>query len=91
MKPSLRRGNFDARVFTRLSLAFLFSAAVGTSIEILLWRSESLMSFILPFVIYTLGSLRYLPWRTPMRKAFSLGALLGMFTPLILYTFGYSF
>jgi hypothetical protein len=83
--------NPDARILARLVLVFVFSTAVATGVEILLWRWETLLSFIVPFVIYILGSLRFLPWKTPVRKAISGGILLGMFTPLVLYTFGYRF
>jgi hypothetical protein len=89
MKLAANITGLDPRMVAWVSLAFAIALVVATAIEIVLWRSETLLAFIVPFTIYTLVSLRLLPWRTPTRRAFSTGLLLGMFTPLILYWFGY--
>ncbi|MDN3273630.1 hypothetical protein QWJ07_05195 [Frankia sp. RB7] len=80
----------SGRKIAFLSLVFVVSTGTATLIELLLWRSESLLAFVVPAVVYTLGSIRLLPWKTPVRKVFSFGILLGMFVPLISYTFGLS-
>jgi hypothetical protein len=78
-------------MLARLTMVFVVSALGAMSIEILLWRWESLLSFVFPFAIFVLVSLRFLPWRTPTRKAFSGGIFVGVFLPLIIFSFGYSF
>jgi hypothetical protein len=89
MKFPLIPGNCDVRSLALLPVVFILSLAASICIEMLLWRTELLLAIFVPFVIYMLASLRFVPWRTPMRKAFSLGILSGMFVPLILYAFGY--
>ena len=91
MKLATNITSLNPRTVAWVSLVFAIALVVATAIEIVLWRSETLLSFVVPFIIYTLVSLRLLPWRTPTRRAFSTGLPLGMFTPLILYWFGYSF
>jgi len=81
---------FDLRSAIRLSAVFLLAAVTAACIEIALWRSQSLFSFVFPFLIYILASFRLLPWKTFTRKSLSFGLMLGVCIPLILYTAGYS-
>lgn len=83
--------NFASPTILSLSAVFVCALATATCVEIALWRAQTLLSFVIPFVIYTLGSLRFLPWKNPTWKSFSLGLMVGMFAPLILYSFGFSF
>jgi hypothetical protein len=91
MKSPLSLRNYDAQILARLSAVFIFSAAGAICLEILVWRAEPLLAFLLLLVIYFLGCLRFLPWRTPMRKALSAGILLGLFISIIFFKFGIFF
>jgi uncharacterized protein YebE (UPF0316 family) len=69
---------YDVRMLARLSAVSILSAASVAYMEILLWRSHSLLSLFLPFLVYVLACWRAFPKRTATRKAFSAGVFVGM-------------
>lgn len=75
---------YEARTLARLSAVFILFAVSTAWIEILLWRSSSLLSLFLPFLVYILACLRAFPKRTATRKAFSAGVFVGMTAGTIL-------
>jgi len=85
MLAGLSMAPYDVRTLALLSAVFTLSAASTACVEILLWRSESLLSLFLPCLVYLLTCWRLFPRRTATRKAFSAGVIVGMCIPLFFY------
>jgi hypothetical protein len=68
------------------SLMFFTSAAIVAVILEIAWRDWTL--FALGWAgIYFLGGVRWFPWGTPIRKAFSIGVFVGTSLPTIVWIY----
>jgi len=56
--------------------------------EMVLWKYEGLVAVGMLALVYFLASLRFFPWKTPLRKAFSVGVLVGISVTVVFWRFG---
>lgn len=78
-------------IVARVCVAFVVGALISCFIEIILWMTKWELAILVPLAAYVLGSMRFFPKGTPTMAAFSHGAVVGTFVPVLLYLFGYSF
>ena len=72
----------------KIITVFILST-VGTAYgELILLKVETLVAIGLLALVYFIGSLRFVPWRTPLRKAFTIGLFAGLLLTIILWKFG---
>ena len=76
-----------AKRFIALGMIFLVSAVCGAALQVLLWKSETLLVFVMPALVYVLLCLRWLPWRRPAGRAASIGFSSGIAIPIIIWAF----
>jgi hypothetical protein len=63
--------------------------SVGTAYgEMVLWKYEGLVAVGILALVYILASLRFFPWKTPLRKAFTVGVLVGITVTVVFWRFG---
>ena len=74
----------------KIVTVFILSTVGSAYGEMLLWKNEIIIAIGIIALVYTLGSLRFMPWKTPLRKALSIGIFVGLFITIILWRFGIS-
>jgi hypothetical protein len=67
-------------------IVFIASAAIVTSVMQVAWRDWTVFAFGWA-ALYFMGGMRGFPWRTPLRKAFSIGVFVGTALPTIVWIF----
>lgn len=72
----------------KVLLVFALATIGAAGCETILFRYEVLIALGILVLVYFLGSLRFLPWKTPLRKAFSIGIGVGMLITLVFWKFG---
>jgi hypothetical protein len=71
-----------------IALVFLVTSVSMAYGEMLLWGYEGLVAVGILAFVYILASLRFFPWKTPLRKAFSVGVLVGISVTVVFWRFG---
>jgi hypothetical protein len=69
-------------------LVFIVTSVGAFGGQMALWRSEPLIELGVLALAFNLACLRFYPWKTRLRKAFSIGLLAGTIVPIILWGFG---
>jgi hypothetical protein len=72
----------------KIITVFILSAIGSALVEVVLLKVEPLVAIGLLALTYFLLSLRFVPWKTPLRKGFSIGLGIGVRLPVILWRFG---
>jgi hypothetical protein len=63
----------------KISIVFVFSTIIFAFLEMLFWKIDVIIAIGILALIYFLGSLRFVPWKTSIKRAFSIGVLFGLF------------
>jgi hypothetical protein len=74
----------------KIITVFILSTVGSAYGEMVLWKNETIIAIGILVFIYALGSLRFMPWKTPLRKALSIGIFVGLLSTVILWKFGIS-
>jgi hypothetical protein len=67
-------------------IVFIASAAIVTAVMQIAWRDWTVFAFGWA-ALYFMGGVRGFPWRTPLRKAFSIGVFVGTVLPTIVWIY----
>jgi hypothetical protein len=86
--PPTNRGK--STEFWKIITVFILSAVSSGYGEMVLWKSETVIAIGILALVYALGGFRFMPWKTPLRKALSIGIFVGLFITIILWKFGIS-
>ena len=62
-----------------MSIVFTSSTIISAFLEVAFWKTDAIIAIGILALIYFLGSLRFVPWKTPIKRAFSIGVLFGVF------------
>jgi hypothetical protein len=68
------------------SIVFIASAAIVTAVMQIAWRDWTVFAFGW-VALYFMGGVRGFPWKTPLRKAFSIGVFVGTVLPTIVWIY----
>jgi hypothetical protein len=67
-------------------IVFIASAAIVTAVMQIAWRDWTVFAFGWA-ALYFMGGVRGFPWKTPLRKAFSIGVFVGTVLPTIVWIY----
>ena len=67
-------------------IVFIASGAIVTAVMQIAWRDWTVFAGGWA-ALYFMGGVRGFPWRTPLRKAFSIGVFVGTVLPTILWIY----
>jgi hypothetical protein len=65
---------------------FFVTAAAVTSILMIAWRDWTVLAGVW-VAMYFMGGVRWFPWGTPIRKAFSIGIFFGTLLPTLAWIY----
>lgn len=82
-----KQTNRSVGEFALPAVVFILSVGATIAIEVVAWKNDWLLALALPVLLYALAEFRILPWKTPFRKAFSLGICVGMVVLFIIWAF----
>jgi hypothetical protein len=74
--------------FWKIAVVFIMSTAISTYGEMLLLKNDVIIAIGILAIVYFLGSLRLVPWKTPVKKAVSIGLFSGIVINIILWKYG---
>ena len=72
----------------KVLLVFALATIGSVGGEMILFQYEFLIALGILALVYFLASLRFFPWKTPLREAFSIGIGVGMLIALVFLKFG---
>src|SRR5262245_36870756 len=72
----------------RILLAAAASAIIATAAMGLLWREQPFFA-LAAVALYAMGGVRFVPWKTPIRKAIAIGIFVGISVSSAMFYWGF--
>ena len=83
MMPNLSSSYLTTTQFVYCALIFSLSAMLSGLTLRYAWQRHWMLFAFFWTVMYFIGGVRFMPWRTPFRKAFSIGIFVGTAIPAL--------